>query len=83
MGETEEEAHDERVKYLERKPSIDEVEIMDPPGFSDFHADGIKRDIEAKKGRDMLESQSRSGEGMELTAESTLTRRHHASAAEE
>ena len=44
ISQTEEETHDEKVKYLERRPSVDEAEI-DEPGFSDFHAQGIKHDI--------------------------------------
>jgi hypothetical protein len=55
IGETDEEAHDERARYLERRlDSIDEIEII-TPGFSDFHADGINRDMEAKKIRDITE----------------------------
>jgi len=73
MGETEEEAHDERVKYSQRQLSIDEVEHTDQPGFSDFHAEGIMRDI-ASKGSGVIESD----DGLELTAEQTLTRRHQA-----
>lgn len=85
IGETEEEAHEERVKYLERRPSVDEAEHTDMPGFSDFHASGIKRDMEAKASRDAMEA-SRSADmadgGIELSAESTLTRRHQANTEE-
>ena len=49
IGETEEEVHDERVKYLERKPSIDEAEVTDMPGFSDFRASGIKHDVRQRQ----------------------------------
>mmetsp|Transcript_10860 Transcript_10860/g.25254 ORF Transcript_10860/g.25254 Transcript_10860/m.25254 type:complete len:613 (+) Transcript_10860:293-2131(+) len=46
ISQTEEETHDEKVKYLERRPSVDEADIAEP-GFSDFHAEGIKHDIAA------------------------------------
>ncbi|KAL9186318.1 hypothetical protein ACHAXT_005556 [Thalassiosira profunda] len=85
ISETEEEAHEEKVKYLEHKASIDEAEVADMPGFSDFKAVGMQHDIEEKKRRDEMEelAAANSGDGMEMTAESTLTRRHQASATHE
>jgi len=73
IGETEEEVHDEKVKYLEHKPSIDEAEIDALPGFSDFHADGMLHDIAEKKSHDAEEASN----------ESTLNRRHQAATTEE
>ena len=73
IGETEEEAHDERAKYLERRPSVDEVEHQ-LPTFSDFHAEGIKRDFHAK-------IRSGSHDAFEIDSEggsSSLVRRHRA-----
>ena len=53
IGETEEEVHDERALYYERRPSVDDAEVTaDAPGFSDFHAAGMQHDIEEKKIRD-------------------------------
>ena len=79
IGETDEEAHDERARYLERRlSSIDEIEII-TPGFSDFHASGIKRDIEAKKIRDIAEQDAVDlADGTKSSVISTLTRRHGA-----
>jgi len=73
IGETEEEVHDEKAKYLEHKPSIDEAEVDALPGFSDFHADGMLHDIAEKKSHDAEEA----------AKESILNRRHQASATAE
>jgi len=80
IGETEDELHDERVKYLQHKPSIDEAEIRDMPGFSDFRAGGIQADIAAKDNHEATETNlENSGVSVEMSAESTLIRRHPAS----
>jgi len=80
IAETEEEVHDERVKYLQHKPSLDEAEITDMPGFSDFHAAGIQADIAAKESREAAETNlAHSGDSVEMSAESTLIKRHQAS----
>ena len=73
IGETEEEAHDEKAKYLEHKPSIDEAEADALPGFSDFHAVGMLHDIAEKTSHDAEEAAS----------ESTLNRRHQAANTED
>ncbi len=78
IGETDEEAHDERARYLERRlESIDEIEII-TPGFSDFRADGIKRDMEAKKIRAITEQESVNLADTKSSVISTLTKRHGA-----
>ena len=74
IGETEEEAHDEKAKYLEHKPSVDEAEVDALPGFSDFHAGGMLQDIAEKKSHDAEEA---------AIIESTLNRRHQAATTEE
>ena len=73
IGETEEEAHDEKAKYLETKPSIDEAEVDALPGFSDFHAGGMLHDIAEKKSHDAEEA----------AIEPTLNRRHQAANTED
>ena len=44
ISQTDEETHDEKVKYHERRPSVDEADVGQT-GFSDFHAAGMKHDI--------------------------------------
>lgn len=81
ISETEEEVHDERVKYMEKQPSVDEAEVVDMPGFSDFRARGIQADIETRKHEEDLANASSDG-AIEISAESTLTRRHQATTSE-
>mmetsp|Transcript_11100 Transcript_11100/g.22695 ORF Transcript_11100/g.22695 Transcript_11100/m.22695 type:complete len:98 (-) Transcript_11100:239-532(-) len=47
-GETEEEFHEERELYAERRPSVDSVDL-ELPGFADFHAEGILNDRRASE----------------------------------
>ena len=76
IGETEQEAHDEKVTYLERRASV----AISYPGFSSFHASGYRHDMEeAKKLRDALENEDILSEDVELSAGSSLTKRHQAS----
>ena len=76
IGETEEEAHDEKITYLERRASV----AVSYPGLSSFHASGYRHDMEAKKIRDALEEME--NEDVELSAGSSLTKRHQASTTE-
>lgn len=46
-AETEDEYLEERKAYLERRPSVDSVDIG-LPGFSDFHAEGIAKEMESR-----------------------------------
>lgn len=70
IGETEDEQHDERALYYERRPSVDDAEVTaNAPGFSDFHAAGMQHDIEEKKIRDNIDG--------------SLTKRHQAATATE
>lgn len=73
IGETEEETHDEKAKYLEHKHSVDEAEVDALPGFSDFHAGDMLQDIAEKKSHDAEEA----------AIESTLNRRHQAANTED
>ena len=73
IGETEEEAHDERATYLERRPSVDEADLQQP-GFSDFHAAGMQHDLAARsRSSDALDDNQDTGN---VESQSTLTRRH-------
>lgn len=79
IGETEEEVQDEKVTYLERRASV----AISYPGFSSFHASGYRHDMEAKKIRDaMMENEDILSEDVELSAGSSLTKRHQASTTE-
>ena len=78
IGETEEEAHDEKVTYLERRASV----AISYPGFSSFHASGYRHDMEVKRIRDALENEDIMSEDVKLLAGSSLTKRHQASTAE-
>ena len=78
IGETEEEAHEEKRKYVEQhRASIARASVVDLPGFSDFHALGMKHDIAEKKRRDSVQEMA-----IELSAESSLTRRHQSNTEE-
>jgi hypothetical protein len=78
IGETEDEAHDEKTKYLERRPSVDEAEHQ-LPTMSDFHAEGIKKDFATSEARSRDETTG--NDSIEMSAESTLIRRHQAASA--
>ena len=77
IGETEDEQHDERALYYERRPSVDDAEVTaNAPGFSDFHAAGMQHDIEEKKIRDNNIEKA-------IAATGSLTKRHQAATATE
>lgn len=75
IGLTEDEAHDEKVLLMSRIPSAgeDDVEAAAMPGFGDFHAEGMKKDITESLIARSRDAADEEGKEQVVTAESSST----------